>query len=68
MNQYYKGEQVFYSHGEVVTLSSTYIPQLPKAGFEPSNGFSLALSAVLLIAVGIAIYPYVREAFAALRG
>ena len=67
MYQYYKGENVYYTNQGAVTVSSTYIPKLPNTGFEPLSGMSLAFAAVMLIAVTIVAYPYVRAAFTALR-
>lgn len=66
--QYYKGEQVVYTSHGYVSLNSTYIPNLPNAGFEPQNGFSVAFALVLMISIGIAAYPYVRKAFTFIRG
>ncbi len=50
-----------------ITLSSTYIPNLPNTGFEPHNGFPVAFALVVLIAIAIVAYPYVRKAFAVVR-
>jgi hypothetical protein len=66
MPQYYKGEQIYFAPEGPVTLAATYVPNLPKTGFEPQNGFTLALSLVLLVTVAIVAYPYVRKAIIAI--
>lgn len=45
-----------------VTISSEYIPALPNTGFAPLDAAGLAFAAVLLFAVGLAVFPYVRQA------
>ena len=66
MPQYYTRTEIINDKHDI-TLSSTYVPNLPNTGFEPTNGFELAFALVVLIAVAIILYPYVRKAFAIVR-
>ena len=43
------------------TFISTYIPRLPNTGFAPQDATSFAVAFVLLLALGILLYPYVRS-------
>ncbi|MBX4192210.1 hypothetical protein KW798_01865 [Candidatus Parcubacteria bacterium] len=63
MQQYYKGEDVTFTHDGAIALSSTYIPNLPNTGFEPQNGAAFAFALVTVLAVSVIAYPYARKAF-----
>lgn len=51
-----------------IEISSAYIPALPNTGFEPLSASILAFTAVVLIAAGVFVYPYVRKAFISISG
>ena len=50
------------------SVMGAYIPRLPNTGFAPIDAQTLAIIAVLLIAAGIAVYPYVRKNILTLVG
>jgi hypothetical protein len=60
-NQPYQYQQ---QYQQPVTYLANYVPALPNTGFEPMSAATVAFAVVLLIAVGILTYPYVRKAFA----
>ena len=47
-----------------ITLQSVLYPLWPNAGFGPQTYAALAFALVLLLGVGIALYPHARKAFA----
>lgn len=49
-----------------VEISAQYVPALPNTGFEPIDATGMIFAGILLLAVGIFIFPYVRSAFASL--
>ena len=44
-------------------ITKGYVPYMPNTGFEPQNGAALAFAGVVLMALGLFLYPYVRKVF-----
>ncbi|MDB5225141.1 MAG: hypothetical protein JWL87_93 [Candidatus Adlerbacteria bacterium] len=57
--------QPYDGQGPRVTLTSALYPSWPHAGFAPHNAAALAFAVVLLLGTSIALYPYARQALAA---
>jgi len=45
-------------------LQATYVPRLPNTGFEPISATGIAFGTIVLLGLGVYLYPYARKALA----